>query len=123
MSTVLSVTSFSKDNQAVTEEDDALIVRSQESDQFPECNKKDEASSEAEDLGEEMNVEDYAESEWDELDDQDFSERLAKMAMANDLNDMDWIPARSHGKKGKTYLMCISKYLSGINSYDPHQNV
>ena len=70
------------------------------------CNKKDEASSEAEDLGEEMNVEDYAESEWDELDDQDFAERLAKMAMADDPNDMDWIPARLRGKKGKTYQIC-----------------
>jgi len=35
------------------------------------CNKKDEASSEAEDSGEETDVEDYAESEWDELDDVD----------------------------------------------------
>ena len=87
------------------------------------CNKNDEASSEAEDLGEEMNVEDYAESEWDELDDQDFAERLAKMAMADDPNDMDWIPARLRGKKGKTYLMCISKHQSRINSYDPPQNV
>ena len=123
LSTILSVTSFSEGNQAVTKEDDALIARSQESDQFPLCNKKDEASNEAEDLGEETNVEDYAESEWDALDDQDFAERLAKMAMADDLNDMDWIPARLHGKKGKTYLMCIFKYQSRINSHNPHQNV
>ena len=40
-------------------------------------NKKDEASSEAEDSGEET---DYAEIEWDELDDQDFAKRMAVMA-------------------------------------------
>ena len=45
-------------------------------------NKKDEASSEAEDSGEETDG--YAESEWDELDEQDFAERLAEMAIAND---------------------------------------
>jgi hypothetical protein len=64
-STVLSVTSFSQGNQTVTEEDDALIARSQESDRLPVRNKKDEASSEAEDSGEETDMEDYAESEWD----------------------------------------------------------
>ena len=112
MSTVLSLASFSEGSQAVTKEDDAWIARSQESDQFPVCNKKDEASSEAEDLGEETDVEDYAESEWDKLDDQDFAERLAKMAMADDPNDMDWIPARLHGKKGKTYLTCIFKMIN-----------
>ena len=68
-----TVKSFSQDNQTVTEEDDALIARSQESDWR---NKKDEASSESEDSGEETDVEDYAESEWDELDDQDFAERV-----------------------------------------------
>jgi hypothetical protein len=36
-------------------------------------NKKDEANSEAEDLGEETDVED-AESGWDELDDQNFAD-------------------------------------------------
>ena len=33
--------------------------------------KKDEASSEAEDSGEETDMEDYAENEWDELNDKD----------------------------------------------------
>ena len=74
--------------------------------------KKDEASSEAEDSGEETDMEDYAESEWDELDDQDFAERLAEMVMADDPNDLDWVPARLRGKKtaqkkGKIYLTCI----------------
>ena len=68
-------------------------------------------------------MKDYAESKWDELDGQDFAGRLAKMAMADDPNDMDCIPARLHGKKGKTYVTCISKYQSRINSYNPHQNV
>ena len=45
------------------------------------CNKKDEASSEAEDLGDETDEEDYTESKWDELDNQDFAERLAEMGM------------------------------------------
>jgi hypothetical protein len=92
----LPVTSFSQGNQAVTEEDDA---RSQGSDQLPVRHKKDEASSEAEDSGEETDVEDYAESEWDELEDQDFAERLAEMAMADDPNDLDWVPAGLRGKK------------------------
>ena len=122
-STVLSVASFSQGSQAVTEEDDALIARLQESDRLAVHNKKDEASSEAEDSGEETDVDDYAESEWDELDDQDFAERLAEMAMADDPNDLDWVPARLRGKKGKTYLTCICKYRSRINSYDPQQNV
>jgi hypothetical protein len=68
LTTVLSVQLFFQDNQTVTKEDDALIMRSQESDRLPVHNKKDEASSEAEDLGEET---DHAESKWDELDDQD----------------------------------------------------
>ena len=52
-STILSVASFSQfeGNQTVTEEDDALIPRSRESDRLPVRNKKDEASSEAEDSG------------------------------------------------------------------------
>ena len=83
LSTIPSVASFSQGNQAVTEEDDALIARSQESDRLAACYKKDEASSEAEDSGEETDLEDYAESEWDELDDQDFAERLAEMAMVD----------------------------------------
>jgi hypothetical protein len=52
----------------------------------------------------------YAESEWDELDDQDFGERLAEMAIVDNPNDLDWIPLRLHGKKGKKYLTCIRKY-------------
>ena len=98
-----TVTSFSQGNQAVTEEDDALIARSQESDRLPVRNKKDEASSEAEDSETDMEaVEDYAESEWDELDDRDFAERLAEMAIMDDPNDLDWVPARLRVKKGKT---------------------
>jgi hypothetical protein len=93
-STVPSIASFSQGNQAVTEEDNILIARlgSQESDQLPVCDKKDEASSEDEDLGEETD-EDCGESEWDELDDQDFAERLTEMAMTDDPNDLDWVPS------------------------------
>ena len=80
-STVLLVASFSQGNQTVTEEDDALITRSQESDRLLVCNKEDEVSSEAEDSEEET---DYAEIEWDELDDQDFAKRMAEIAMADD---------------------------------------
>ena len=109
-STVPSVTSFSQGNRAVTEEDDTLIARSQESDQLPVRNKKDEVSSEVDESGEETDEEDYAESEWDELDDEDFAERLAEMAMADDPNDLDWVPPRLRDKKGKIYLTCIHKY-------------
>ena len=121
-STILSVASFSQleGNQTVAEEDDALIPRSRESDRLPVCNKKDEASSEAEDSGEET---DYAEIEWNELDDQNFAKRMAVMAMADDPNDLDWVPARLRDKKGKLYLTCIHKYQLRINSYDPQQNV
>ena len=87
------VTSFSQENQAVTE-DNTLITTSQKSD--PVCNKKNEASSEAEDLREERDEEDYTESKLDELYSQDFAERLAEMG--------DWDPPRLHGKKGKLYL-------------------
>ena len=66
---------------------------------MPACYKKDEVSSEAEDSGEETDLEDCAESEWDELDDQDFAKRLAEMAMVDDLNDLDWVPAKLHGNK------------------------
>ena len=83
-------------------------------------NKKDEPSSGAEDSGEET---DYAEIEWNELDDQDFAKRMAVMAMVDDPNDLDWVPARLCDKKGKLYLTCIHKYQSRINSYDPQQNV
>jgi len=93
------VASFSQGRQTVTDEDNALIARSQASDRLPVRHKKDEASSEAEDSGEDTDVEDYAESEWDELDDQDFAERLAEMAMVDDPNDLDWVPAKLHGKK------------------------
>jgi hypothetical protein len=64
-------------------------------------NKKDEASREVGVSEEETDEEDYAESEWDELDDQDLAERLVEMAMADDPNDLDWIPPRLCGKKGK----------------------
>jgi hypothetical protein len=90
-----TITSFSQGNQAVTEEGDALIASFQESDRLPVRNKKDEASSEAEDSGEETDVEDsdYAlakpESKWDELDEQDFAERLAEMAITDGPNDLD----------------------------------
>lgn len=50
---------------------------------MPEYNRKDVVSSEAEDSGEGTDMEDYAESGWDELNDQDF-ERLAEMAMKDD---------------------------------------
>ena len=55
-------------------------------------------------------MEDYAESRWDELDDQDFAERLAEMAMADNPSDLDWVPPGLCGKKGKTYFRCIHKY-------------
>jgi hypothetical protein len=58
---------------------------------------KDQASSEAEDSdseGEEMDAEDYAESDWDELEDQEFAERLVVMALEDDPNDLDWVPAK-----------------------------
>ena len=103
-----SVTSFSQGCQTVSEGDDEeLIARSRESHRLPERNKKDEASSEAEDSGEETDMEDYAESDWDELDDHDFAERLAEMARKDDPNDFDWVPAKLRGnqkakKKGKT---------------------
>ena len=70
---------------------------------------RNKASSEAEDSGEETD-EDYAESEWDEVEDQDFAERLAEMAIADDPNDLDWVPPRLCGKKGKIYLTCTRKY-------------
>ena len=108
-----TVTSFSQGNQAVTEEDNALIARSQGSDRLPVRNKKDGVSSGAEDSGEETDGEDYAECEWDELEDQFFAEKMAEMAIADDLNDLNWVPARFHHKKGKTiktYLTCICKY-------------
>jgi hypothetical protein len=116
-STVLPVISFSQGNQAVTKEDNALIARYQQSDQLPVRNKKDEASSEAEDSGKETDEEDYAESEWDELDDQGFAERLAEMAIADDPNDLDWVPLRFRRKKGKISYMYLQ--VSIKNSYDP----
>lgn len=48
-------------------------------------------SSEAEDSGEGTDMEDYAESGWDELNDQDF-ERLAEMAMKDD--EWFWLGSR-----------------------------
>jgi hypothetical protein len=55
-------------------------------------------------------MEDYAESDWDELDDQDFAERLAEMVMKDNPNDFDWVPTKLCGnqkakKKGKTYVL------------------
>ena len=111
-SSIPLVSSFSQGrHQAVSEEDDeVLIARSQESHRLPEHNKKDKASSEAEDSGEETDMEDYAESDWDELDDQDFAERLAEMVMEDDPNDFDWVPAKFRKKqmakkKGKTNVL------------------
>ena len=66
---------------------------------------KDQASSEAEDSdseGEETDAEDYAESEWDELEDQEFAERLAAMALEDDPSDLDWVPAKVRGKQAAT---------------------
>ena len=63
------------------------------------------------------------EIEWNELDNQDFAKRMAVMAMADDPNNLDWVPARLHDKKGKLYLTCIHKYQLRINSYYPQQNV
>jgi len=76
---------------------------------LPECNKKNKASREAEDSGEEMDMEDYEESNWDELDVQDFAERLAELVMEDDPNDFDWVPTKlcrnqKAKKKGKTYI-------------------
>ena len=103
-----SMTSFSQGRQTVSKGDEELISRSREPHKLAEHNKKNEASSEAEDSGEETDMEDY-ESNWDELDDQDFAGRLAELAMEDDLNDFDWVPAKLHGnqkakKKGKTYI-------------------
>ena len=67
---------------------------------LPAHQKKDEASSEVEDSGEESDIEEYAEDGWDELDDnEDFGKRMAKMAMKDDLKDFDLIPTKLHGPK------------------------
>ena len=58
---------------------------------------KDQASSEVEDFdseGEETDAEDYAEGDWDELEDQEFAERLAVMELEDNPNDMNWVPAK-----------------------------
>ena len=51
----------------------------------------------------------YAESDWDdsEFNDQDVGERLAEMAMEDDPNDFDWVPAKLRGKQTarKTYSL------------------
>ena len=63
---------------------------------------KDQASNEAEDSdseGKEMDAEDYAESDWDELKDQEFSERLAAMVLEDDPDDLDWVPAKVCSKQ------------------------
>ena len=63
---------------------------------------KDQASSEAEDSdseGEETDAEDDGESDWDELKDQEFAERLAAMALEDDPNDLDWVPAKVGSKQ------------------------
>jgi hypothetical protein len=68
------------------------------------CDRKDQASSETEDSdfeGEGMD-EDYAESDWDELEDQEFAERLAVMALEDDPDDLDWVPAKVCGKQTAT---------------------
>lgn len=80
---------------------DTVIARSE----VPVHHMKDQASSEAEDSdseGEETDAEDYAESEWDELEDQEFAERLAAMALEDDPSDLDWVPAKVRGKQAAT---------------------
>ena len=47
-------------------------------------------------------MEDYAESDWDELDDQ---ERLAEMAMKDDPNDFDWVCAETKRQRRKVKHM------------------
>ena len=101
-----SMTSFSQGRQTVSKGDEELIARSRESHKLAEHNKKNEASSEAEDSGEETDMEDYEESNWDEPDDQDFAERLAELAMEDNPNDFDWVPAKLRGnQKAKKTLL------------------
>jgi hypothetical protein len=78
---------------------DAVIVRSEGS------VMKNQASSEAENTdseGEEMDAKDYAESDWDELENQEFAKRLVVMAVEDDLNDLDWVPAKVHIRQTAT---------------------
>jgi hypothetical protein len=49
-----------------------------------------------------MDAEDYAESDWDELEDQEFAERLVVMAVEDDPNDLDWVPAKLHVRQTAT---------------------
>ena len=62
-STIPSAASSSQARQPV---DDVMIARSQGLDRLPVRHKKDEVSSETEDLGDESDMENYAESDWDE---------------------------------------------------------
>ena len=83
----------------VDESIDVPIGRSRGTGQLLVHHKKDEASSEAEDSGEESDAEDYAESSWDELGDVDFGKRLAEMALKDDPKDFDWVPAKLRGQQ------------------------
>ena len=86
-----------------------LIARSQ----------KDQASSEAEDSGEESDVEEYGECGWDELDDEDFAIKLAEMAMKDDKTDLDWLPpelrAKQAKKNGKGAVLMIHNSYNHLN--------
>jgi len=77
------------------------IARSQGTGQLPGHYKKDQASSETEDSGEESDVEDYGECGWDELDDEDFAIKLAEMVMKDDEKDLDWLPTELRAKQAK----------------------
>jgi hypothetical protein len=39
-------------------------------------------------------------TDWDELEDEEFAQRLVEMAMREDEKDMDWVPARLRVKEG-----------------------
>src|SRR5258705_293896 len=99
-STILPLSQGCPPVSAVTEaENDVPIGRSQGTGQLPVHHKKDEASSEAEDSGEESDAEDYTESGWDDLGDEDFGRRLAEMALKDDPKDFDWVPAKLRGQQ------------------------
>lgn len=86
--------------------DNVPIGSFRERSQLPVHHKKDEASSEAEDSGEESDVEDYEESGWVDIGDEEFGKRLAEMALKDDPKDFDWVPENFRGlqtanKRGK----------------------
>ncbi|KAF8224391.1 hypothetical protein L208DRAFT_1410311 [Tricholoma matsutake] len=81
---------------------------------------KDQASSEAEDSdseGEEMDAEDYAESDWDELEDQEFAERLVVMALEDNPNDLDWVPAKVRIRQTATKKARPATYAKGPENF------